>query len=217
MGLARTPRPLLLPSVAAVLVVVLGGCGSAVTPGGDTVSVPTATTAAPPSRVPAAEGTVTGQGMVLQVSERTPVLCLGPVRESFPPQCDGTPLSGWDWDAAGVQDEAGDGEVRTRWGTYAVTGLFDGRTLEVTGAVPLALYDVAVSPSPRPVAPPRLTEERWTAIEAAVASLPGMLSVVREAPAGPVHLTVVHDDGSISDWVTAAFGPGAVLVTSALR
>ena len=206
-----------LSILVAVLVLAVSGCGSAAAPSGDRVPSSPSTMAAPPSAVPAAEGEVTGQGTVLQVSEQTPVLCLGPVRESFPPQCDGIPLVGWDWESAGVQDEAGDGETRTRWGTYAVTGDFDGRTLAVTGAVPLALYDIAASPSPRPVAPPALTDDQWVAVEAAVAALPGVLTVVREAPTGPVHVTLIHDDGTLADWAVGAFGAGAVLVTSALR
>lgn len=208
-------RPLRVPALCAALLL-LAGCGSASTPTGG-ASSPSSTIAAPPSSVPGADGPVTGQGTVLQVPDGAPELCLGPVRESFPPQCDGIPLSGWDWDAAGVQDEAGEGAERTRWGTYAVTGAFDGLTLEVTGSVPLALHDVVAEPSPRPVAPPALSEERWAAVEAAVGALPGVLTVVRESTTGPVHVTVVHDDGSLSEWASDAFGPGAVLVTSALR
>ena len=98
-----------------------------------------------------------------------------------------------------------------------MTGGFDGSTLTVASSVPLALYDVAAAPSPRPVAPPSLDEEGWTAVERTVTAVPGVLTVVRESPTGPVHLTVVHDDGSVQAWATEAFGPGAVLVTSALR
>jgi hypothetical protein len=205
-----------LPLALTCALIVVGGCGRGVALPGDPAPGST-TIAAPPSRVPAAEGVVTGQGTVIQVSDQSPELCLGPVGESFPPQCDGIRLAGWDWERAGVQDEAGDGATRTRWGTYAVTGDFDGRTLAVTDAVPLALYDVVASPSPRPVAPPRLTEDQWAAVEASVGALPGVLGVVRETPTGPVHVTVVHDDGTVADWAVAAFGPGAVLVTSALR
>ena len=59
--------------------------------------------------------------------------------------------------------------------------------------------------------------DEWVAVESAVGRLPGVLTVVREAETGPVHVDVVHDDGSLQDWATATFGAGAVLVTSALR
>lgn len=209
-------RPLRAPAACA-LALLLTGCGSTSTPSAGTPPAAASSIPAPPAAVPAAPGPVTGQGTVIEVSDGGPELCLGPVRESYPPQCEGIPLSGWDWPTAGVQDESGTGGGRTRWGTYAVTGGFDGTTMTVTASVPLALYDVATAPSPRPVAPPVLDEEAWTAVERAVTGVPGVLTVVREPPTGPVHVTVVHDDGSVQGWAAAAFGPGAVLVTSALR
>lgn len=204
-----------LPAVCLALV--LAACGSA-TPGPGGAAPTTAPpTIALPTAVPPADGPVTGQGTVIEVPDGSPEVCLGPVRESYPPQCDGIPLTGWDWAVAGIQDEADLGGGRTRWGTYAVTGIFDGHVLAVTGSVPLALYDPAAQPSPRPVAPPDLSEDEWVAVESAVGRLPGVLTVVREAETGPVHVDVVHDDGSLQDWATATFGAGAVLVTSALR
>lgn len=204
-----------LSSVPALyLALLLAACGSS-TPGPAQSSSPS--TPAPPTAIPPAERPVTGQGTVIEVPDGSPELCLGPVRESYPPQCDGIPLTGWDWADAGVQDEADLGTGRTRWGTYAVTGTFDGSVLAVTGSVPLALYDPAAPPSPRTVAPPPFSEDQWVGVEAAVGRLPGLLTVVRDPQRGPVHVGVVHDDGSLQHWATTAFGPGAVLVTSALR
>ena len=60
--------------------------------------------------------------------------------EPYPPQCSGIPLKGWDWsDHPDLYDQEGD----TKWGSFAVTGTFDGTTFTVTGAVPAALYDPA--------------------------------------------------------------------------
>ena len=78
----------------------------------------------------------------------SPELCLGPIAESYPPQCGGPPLTGWDWaDHEGTYDEQGE----VRWGTYAVTGTWDGTSFAATEAVPGALYDPAM---PTPTATP---------------------------------------------------------------
>jgi hypothetical protein len=155
--------------------------------------------------------------MVIEVPDGSPELCLGPVRESYPPQCDGIPLTGWDWRTAGVQEEADFGTGSTRWGTYAVTGTFDGNVLAVTASVPLALYDPPAQPPSTSVVPPVLSKAGWDVVEEAVGRLPGMLTVVRDAETGPVRVDVVHDDGSLQEWATSALGSGTVVVTSALR
>lgn len=64
---------------------------------------------------------------VLQDAERDlPELC-GAVAESYPPQCGGLPVAGWDWDS--VEHEEAQG---VRWGLYLVTGTFDGDSLVLT-------------------------------------------------------------------------------------
>ncbi len=205
-------------AVVVGLVVSLTACGSAISPGGSGTAPSSSSAPAPPDAVPPATGPVTGLGTVIEVPETGPQLCLGPVRESFPPQCEGVPLSGWDWARAGIQDEspAGTG-TKVRWGTYAVTGTFDGLTMTVTSSVPLALYDTVAPPSPRPMAPPELSDDEWAAVESGVRILPGMLSSLREGDTGPVLVEVVHDDGTLQDWADVAFGVGAVRVTSMLR
>ena len=107
--------------------------------------------------------------MVIDVAG-SPELCLGPVMESFPPQCDGVPLGGWDWSTAGIQEEAPAGTNRpTRWGTYAVTGPFDGSTMTVSSSVPLALYDTRRAADAGTRRHHReLTVEEWAGVEAGV-------------------------------------------------
>jgi hypothetical protein len=197
----------------------LGACGTATGSGGAGGNPPPSSSApAPPSAVPAATDPVTGLGTVIEVPSGSPELCLGPVMESYPPQCEGVPLAGWDWETAGVQEEvpAGTGTA-TRWGTYAVTGTFDGLTMTVSSSVPLALYDAVANPSPRPMAPPDLSADEWAAVESGVRLIPGMLTSMREGDVGPVLVDVVHDDGTLQDWADEAFGVGAVRVTSMLR
>jgi hypothetical protein len=217
----RPSAPLLAaPVLAAVLL--LAACGSSTpTPGGGMTSPASSsaatTLAAPVPEVPPATGPVTGQGTVIETPGGVAELCLGPVMESYPPQCHGVPLTGWDWETTGPHEEAAlDGKV-TRWSTYAVTGTFDGHTMTVTGSVPLALYDTVAEPSPRPMAPPDLTAEQWARVESGVRLLPGLLTSTREGDTGPVYVDVVHDDGTLQAWADAGFGAGVVRVTSALR
>ena len=85
-------RVIRVAALAAVLV--LAACGTATGPGSP--PAPTASrTPAPPSAVPAATGTVTGLGTVIEVPGGSPELCLGPVRESFPPQCEAFSQADW--------------------------------------------------------------------------------------------------------------------------
>ena len=72
-------------------------------------------------------------------------LCLGPIAESYPPQCSGIPVSGWSWD--GVEGSESSGDVI--WGAYAVQGTFDGEKFTVTQPpIMLALYDPMPFPDP---------------------------------------------------------------------
>lgn len=205
------------PLLAAALL--LGACGSTTpTPGASPPASSNApTVAAPVAAVPPARDTVTGVGTVIQVPGGTPELCLGPVRESYPPQCEGVPLAGWSWAEHPAEQTADNDGPSASWGSYAVTGTFDGLTLTVSGAVPLALYDAVALPSPRPMAPPALSPDQWAQVEAGVRLLPGLLTSTREDDTGPVHADVVHDDGTLQSWADASFGVGAVRVTSMLR
>ncbi len=227
-----TPPSAALPtaSLLAAAALLLGACGSPTggparqmtfpTAGPSATGSPTATATPPVARpvppVPPAEDPVTGQGLVLQNGDEPPHLCLGPVALSLPPACDGVPLVGWSWATAQPQDMEVVGGKVVRSGSYAVTGRFDGRALTVTGAVPLGLYDTGAEPSPRPSAPPDLDAAQWDGVARALAVTPGLIELGREGD-GPMLVTVVHDDGTIQAWADESFGPGVVVVTSALR
>lgn len=65
--------------------------------------------------------------MVLESPEHGPMLCLGAIAESLPPQCGDVPITNWSWDAVeGERRRAG-----TTWGMYAVVGTFDGTSFTV--------------------------------------------------------------------------------------
>lgn len=61
---------------------------------------------------------------VLESREHIPMLCLGGMADSYPPQCGDVPVDGWDWDAV-RREESANG---TTWGSYYVRGTFqEGR------------------------------------------------------------------------------------------
>lgn len=61
-----------------------------------------------------------GTGMVLEEANgKGPVLCVGGIEESLPPQCGGPQLRGWSW--AGLDFEEAGG---TRWGSFTLRGTY---------------------------------------------------------------------------------------------
>jgi hypothetical protein len=116
-----------LPVAAAAML--LGGCGTATsTP--QTEDQPTDSPAERPTTVLAADGPVrTAHGATVIDEGDGPQACMGGVAGSYPPQCQGVPLAGWSWDGVPGDYEEASG---VRWGTFVVTGTFDGTTLTVT-------------------------------------------------------------------------------------
>lgn len=65
---------------------------------------------------------------ILEAPGRGPELCLGAVAESYPPQCGGPPIVGWDWnDVEGEESASG-----TTWTTAYVEGTYDGERFTLT-------------------------------------------------------------------------------------
>ncbi len=208
----------MLALLLAAPMLALAACGSDEAPA--TAADPAATTpaaaAAPrPDAVPAADGRVRTRDLatVLDTGDGRPRLCLGPVLESWPPQCDGPALLGWDWRAMqGVHERSG----KVRWGMFAVSGTWDGTALTVVDAVPAALYDAAAAdPEPPLPAPARdLSEEELAAVQADVQDLPGAQGAY--VGDGRVSVDVTYDDGSLQAWADETHGAGVVVVRSLL-
>lgn len=131
-----------LSAVAVVVLVLFGACGQQVTPpqAGDPSATPVTPT--PSDGVPDPNPTPSdpteppvvdepqlyrGTGTVLEADDG-PQLCLGGVATSLPPQCGGVPLIGWDWSEVGGEESVSG----VTWGSYEVTGYFDGSSMEVT-------------------------------------------------------------------------------------
>ena len=195
---SRSARSLLPLLVAAVLTTT--ACAGGTSPGAE--PTPTSTD-------------VVGQGTVIQAAGEEAQLCLGAVLESYPPQCTGVPLVGWDWATVDGQETA----AGTTWGTYTVWGSWDGTSLTVSGAIQLALYD------PLPVQDPQLDPANaGTADEATLAGVLDRIS--DEAPVevygarienGYVFIDVLHDDGTVQAWADQQYGADVVAVRSLLR
>lgn len=167
-----------------------------------------------PTEVPAATGVVTTRQLAVVMDDGATVeLCLGPVAESYPPQCGGPELRGWDWQKLGQGMHERQGRIR--WGSFSVTGTWDGTTFTARGAVPAALYD-AMLPEPTPTPTPARTYAEGELAEVAeeVGKLPGAQGAY--AADGHVVVDVVFDDGSLQAWADEAYGANVVLVNSAL-
>ncbi len=206
-------RPSLLHgSLVAVAALALAAC-SATSGGGAGQSAsadPDADLGTLPVAVPLGE--VLGQGTVLD-DGTGPELCLGAVAESAPPQCDGPPIDGWDWDAfAGWTEVSG-----VRWGAYAVQATFDGERIAVTAdPISLALYDpMPIEDEPLPAG---TTDEAVLGeIQQVLADALGERALGSGIEDGRLEQSVVYDDGSLQEHLDTVYGPNVVHVVGALR
>jgi hypothetical protein len=196
--------------IALSVLVLVTGCGTGTA---DSATDPGGSSRPPmPTDVPAADGPVVGLGLVLDTSaEGKPGFCLGPVAESYPPQCTGLAMEGWDWkEHKGEFDNAGG----VKFGSFAVTGTFDGTTLTYQSAVSGAVYDPTPWPEPTSSATEDHSQAELEAIAEQLNELPGALSTMPGD--NLVVVDVIHDDGTLQDWADATYGDGLVFVHSAL-
>ena len=204
----------LLVALGAASVLALGGCA---TPAGS--AVPSAASDAPPgasrgSQWPAPpEGEVIAQGTVLDAGGEVE-LCLGPVAESYPPQCGGIPVANWTWDGVDGAETSGG----TTWGAYAVQGTYDGEEFTVTQPpIMLALHDPMMSDDPTGGDPGQGDEATLLEIQEELPDLLGDAFLASYPENGWLWVDVVWDDGT---WQKAAdddYGDGTVIIRSALR
>lgn len=104
--------------LALLLAAAASGCGEATSVAGS----PGAPAASPTAALPAA-GPVRTVTTVLDDGDG-PVMCLGGMADSLPPQCDGPAVGGWDWDEHPDAESAGG----SRWGEFVLVGAWDGTT-----------------------------------------------------------------------------------------
>lgn len=167
-----------------------------------------------PTAIPAADGMVrTREPATVMGTAKGTMLCLGAVLESYPPQCSGPPVRRWNWDGPGLYEQQGE----ARWGTFAVTGSWNGKRFTVKSAISSALYDPPSEERP-PLPTPARDYSQAELDDLAVKlsrTVPGVLSASADAE-GHVLIDVVYDDGALQEALDANHGAGVVVVTSAL-
>jgi len=119
---------------AAVILILASACGTETGSNDPADGDPTpASSAGPmPTDVPPPMGKVSASGTVMDTGE--PQLCLGAVADSYPPQCGGLPIKGWDWSTVAASDYTREGDVR--WGEFDVVGRYDGTSFILDQATP---------------------------------------------------------------------------------
>lgn len=191
-------------AVAVASLLVLTACATA-SPGGS-VSFGDMHPAPP-------EGEVMAQGTVMDVAGDVE-LCLGPVAESYPPQCTGIPLEGWTWEGVDGSETSAD----VTWGAYALAGTYDGDVFTSTGTpIMLALYDPMPFPDPTGGEPGAGEESDLLALQEELPDRLGELYLASSVENGYLWVDVVWDDGTLQNAADAEFGEDIVVVRSALR
>ena len=169
---------------------------------------------------PVPKGTVTTHGLMTVLDPGTgPQLCLGAIAESYPPQCSGLPLKDFDFGDVGAEEASG-----VTWGSYAVTGTFDGTTFTATESTPAALYDPIAMPTEEPPGPacespattdPDLaTPEAMDATLAAASALPGL--AMTWLSGNTINVAVTKDAAGAEITLRETWG-GPLCVTTAER
>ena len=169
---------------------------------------------------PVPKGTVATQGLMTVLDPGTgPQLCLGAIAESYPPQCSGLPLKDFDFGDVGAEEASG-----VTWGSYAVTGTFDGTTFTATESTPAALYDPIAMPTEEPPGPacespattdPDLaTPEAMDATLAAASALPGL--AMTWLSGNTINVAVIKDAAGAETTLRETWG-GPLCVTTAER
>jgi hypothetical protein len=206
----KLPRALIL---LAIPVVLLAGCATPADPGeaGDVVPG-----GGEPNPI-AAPGVVVGQGTVLQKDGEDAQFCIGAVMESYPPQCSGPVLLGWEWPDDGMSESASG----VTWGTYAVSGTWDGEAITKGDMViPLALYDpMKQDPDPRlePANAGENDEELLLRVQEELSAWTSVTVLSSYPENGYLWATVSYDDGTIQAYLDEVYGPDVVVVQSAFR
>lgn len=190
-----------------LVVLTLAGCGAVAEPGDSGELGPSP---------PAASGEVIGQGTVLAKDGGPAMLCLGGVMESYPPQCSGPEIIGWDWEVVEGAESAGG----VTWGTYAVQGTWDGSAFTVTQpAIPLSLYDPPAFEDPRldPDNPGAGNEEDLLRLQEDIHQANDTAVLTSYVENGYIFMTVIYDDGTLQDAYNSEYGENIIAVQSALR
>lgn len=132
----------------------------------------------PATLIPAAyDGRFRTHATVLESPEHGPQLCHS-VEESYPPQCGGPDIVGWDWSA--VEAESANG---TTWGAYTIVGTWDGQTFTLTE--PAAPGDPPPFVGPDFSTPCPTPADGWVPVNPALATEQAFQQAIQLAQAAP--------------------------------
>lgn len=176
----------------ALTLVVLAACG-----GGD--EVVTSDDPRPSTTSPLASATpgqrYTATATVLESPEHGPQLCAG-TQDSYPPQCGGPDIVGWDWDDVPVKESANG----TTWGDYTVVGTWDGTALTLTEPPTEPGWDEPPDDADRLATRCPAPEGGWQVVDRATATDAGMQAAIEHARSQP-------DVGGV--WVEQSINPAS--------
>ena len=148
---------------------------------------------------------VLGQGTVIETADSAPQFCLGAIAESYPPQCSGPELIGWDWDLFDGLRDVGRCHVGRLRGVGRPT-----MKRASPSRMPSCSRSTTPMPDRRSVHRPgegRHNERGRPASslqERVIANAPSKFS--RRTPQnGYLFVYVVHDDGSVQAWADASY------------
>ena len=169
-------RPTGVRIVALALTLVLvAACGD-----GDEVVTSDDPRSSQPAPAPAEGQRYTATGTVLESPEHGPQLCAG-VQDSYPPQCGGPDIMGWDWDAVSGEESASG----TTWGEYTVVGTWDGAALTLTEPPSAPRRDDAPDGADRFATPCPEPAGGWQVVDEATATDAAMQEAIEHARAQP--------------------------------
>jgi hypothetical protein len=199
--------------ILAAPVVLLAACATPADPG-DGDDAPGGPGAVGPIAAP---GEVIGQGTVLQIEGEDAQFCLAGVMESYPPQCGGPVVIGWEWPDDGMWESASG----VTWGSYALQGTWDGVAFTMTQPpIPLALYDPMMQePDPRsdPANAGDTAEDTLLRIQEELHAWTDVTVLTSYPENGYLWAGVYYDDGTIQSYLDDVYGPDVVIVQSVLR
>jgi hypothetical protein len=161
-------------TVALLLLVgLLGACG------GDDGELTTG--------APAADQRYEASTTVLESPEHGPQLCLGGQADSYPPQCGGPDIVGWDWAAV----EGAETANGTTWGSFHVVGTYVDGTFTLTE--PPGPPEPPDSSDPDFSSPCPEPEGGWAVVDPALATEASLQEAQAYASAQPDHAVLWVD------------------------
>jgi hypothetical protein len=170
--------------VVGPLALLLAACGA---DGPSTVGASTAAEAPRPVTEPDPAQSYQVNATVLEDETHGPMLCLGGILLSLPPQCGDVRIAGWDWQAVEGEETAGG----TTWGNYRLVGRYDGETFAVTDVGSYEKDPSASATDPDFTSPCREPAGGWTGLDQAT-----------QEDARPAHAYARSQPDYVTSWVT---------------